>query len=620
MAAGIVLAGAALLALAAFTTASRADAVMVSHGISTFGDLKYPADFKHLDYVNPDAPKGGEISEWTMGGFDSMNPFTVKGLAGALSTVMLEPIMTGTSDEIGSAYCLVCATIEYPESRDWVIFNLRPEAKFSDGTPLTADDVMFSYQTLLEKGLSDFRTVLAQQVEGAEVLDPHRIKFTFKPDFPKRDLIQEVGGLPVLSKAQFERDKLDLESATLTPYIGSGPYMFDRMEVGRTLVYKRNPDYWGATLPINVGRSNFDTIRLEYFADSAAAFEAFKSGVYTFRNENSAKQWSTAYDFPAITKGYAVKAELHSGAKASGQAFLINLRREKFQDPRVREAVGLMFNFEWSNQTLFYGLYDRVESIWENTWMEAKGTPGPEEIAVLQPLVDAKLLPASILTDEAVLAPVSGARQLDRGNLRRASALLDAAGWEVGADGLRRNAKGEVLRIELLNDDSAFDRVINPFVENLRALGIDAANVKVDPAQMENRTRPPNYDFDLITGNARSTYISGAELKQFFGGATADDSAFNLMGLKSPAVDKLIDQAIAAKTRDELTYITMALDRVLRAERFWIPQWYKASHTVAYYDLFGHPEALPDYALGEMDFWWYDAEKAARLKAEGAIR
>ena len=617
---GALLVGAGMLVLAAFATAARADAVLVSHGISPFGDLKYPADFKHLDYVNPDAPKGGEISEGVPGTFDSMNPFTVKGVGGALSTVMLESIMTGTSDEIGAAYCLLCSTIEYPESRDWVIFNLRPEAKFSDGTPLTAEDVLFSYETFLAKGLSDFRTILAQQVEGAEVLGPHRIKFTFKPDYPKRDLIQDVGSTPVLSKAQYERDKLDLEESTLTPYIGSGPYMFDRMEVGRTLVYKRNPDYWGEALPINIGRANFDTIRLEYFSDSAAAFEAFKSGVYTFRNENSAKQWSTGYDFPAITKGYVVKAELHSGAKASGQAFLLNLRREKFKDPRVREAIGLMFNFEWSNQTLFFGLYDRIESVWENTWMEAKGIPGPEETALLKPLVDENLLLAAILTDEAVMAPVSGARQLDRGNLRRASALLDEAGWVVGTDGLRRNAKGEVLKVEVLNDDSAFDRVINPFVENLRALGVDAANVKVDPAQMENRTRPPNYDFDLTTGNARSGYFAGSELKQYFGGATANQSAFNLMGLKSPAVDKLIDTVIAAKTRDDLTFATMALDRLLRAERFWVPQWYKASHTVAYYDMFNHPEALPDYALGEMDFWWYDAEKAARLKAEGAIR
>ncbi len=396
--------------------------------------------------------------------------------------------------------------------------------------------------------------------------------------------------------------------------------MFDRMETGRTLVYRRNPDYWGADLPINRGRNNFDTIRIEYFADGAAAFEAFKSGVYTFRNENSAKQWATGYDFPALTKGHAVKAELPNGNKASGQAFLFNLRREKFQDPRVREAIGMMFNFEWSNQTLFYGQYARINSVWENSWLAAKGAPSPEEAAILKPLVDEGLLPASILTDEAVMAPVSSERQLDRKNLRAASKLLDDAGWPVGADGLRRNAKGEVLRVEMLNDDPAFDRVINPVIENLRALGIDALNTKVDPAQMESRTRPPAYDFDLITGNARSNYISGSELKQYFGSETANVSAFNLMGLQSPAVDRLIDTVLAAGSNDELTIATKALDRVLRAERFWIPQWYKNTHTVAYYDMYAHPEALPPYALGELDFWWYDADKAAALKSAGAIK
>ena len=612
---GIVL----LLGYAGLARAEGA-ATITAHGISSFGDLKYPADFKHLDYVNPDAPKGGEIAEVGQGGFDTLNPFTVKGLGAALSTVMLEPLMTGTADEIGSAYCLLCSSIEYPQDRSWVVFTLRPEARFSDGTPVTAEDVLFTYETFLAKGLSDFRTVLAQQVEKVEVLDPQRVKFTFKADYPKRDLIQDVGGLPIFSKAQFDAEKIDLEETSLKPFIGSGPYMFDRMEPGRTIAYKRNPDYWGKDLPINVGRSNFDRIRIEYFADSTAAFEAFKSGVFTFRNENSSRQWATGYDFPAVKAGHVVKAELPSGAKASGQAFLFNLRREKFADPRVREAVGLMFNFEWSNQTLFYGLYQRINAVWENTDMAATGVPTPEELAVLEPLVAEGLLPATILTDEAVMAPVSGERQLDRGNMRRASALLDAAGWAVGDDGMRRNAKGEVLKVELLNDDPTFDRVLNPLVENLRALGVDAANIKVDPAQFENRTRPPQYDFDIITGRALSEYIPSSGLKQYYGSATADQSAFNLMGLKNPAVDRLIDQLIAAETVDRVKTLTRALDRVLRAERFWIPQWYKNTHTVAYYDLFGRPETLPPYALGEMDFWWDDAEKAARLKAAGALR
>jgi microcin C transport system substrate-binding protein len=286
----------------------------------------------------------------------------------------------------------------------------------------------------------------------------------------------------------------------------------------------------------------------------------------------------------------------------------------------VREAIGLMFNFEWSNSTLFYGLYDRIHSVWENTELAATGVPTPEEVAILQPLVDEGLLPASILTDEPVMAPASGDRQLDRGNVRKASALLDEAGWTVGDDGLRRNAAGEVLTVEFLNDSPSFDRVFNPYVENLKAIGIDAKMTSIDNAQMESRTRPPQYDFDIITGNARSDYISGAELKQYYGSETADVSSFNQMGLKSPAVDRLVDVVMAAESNDSLRVATKALDRVLRAERFWVPQWYKSTHTLAYYDIFEHPETLPPYALGELDFWWYNADKAEALRASGALK
>lgn len=617
-----LVAGLLALTAAVFAQAARAEdaTVITAHGISTFGDLKYPADFKHLDYVNPDAPKGGEISEWAPGTFDSMNPFSVKGVAGALSSMSYESILTGTADEIGASYCLICSTLEYPEDRSWVIFNLRPEAKFSDGSPLTAEDVLFSFETFRTKGLSDFRKVFNEQVEGAEVLDAHRIKFTFKPGVPTRDLPQDVGGLPILSKAQYEAQKLDMEESTLTPYLGSGPYVLDKMKPGEQLIFRRNPDYWGKNLPIMQGQANFDSIRIEYFADSIPAFEAFKGGAYTFRAENSSKSWATGYDFPGIKDGSVVKAELPSGAKANGQAFLFNLRRDKFKDPRVREAIGLMFNFEWSDQTLFYGLYARINSVWENSWLAATGAPSPEEAALLQPLVDAGDLPAAILTDPARMAPVSGESQLDRKNLRKASALLDDAGWPVGSDGIRRNDKGETLRVEFLNDNPSFDRVISPYVENLKALGVDAELVNVDPAQMESRTRPPVYDFDVITGNARSGYFSGSDLKQYYGSATADESVFNVMGLKSPAVDKLIDVVMAAKTKDTLTVATKALDRVLRAEDFWVPQWYKNVNTVAYYDIYDHPANLPPYALGELDFWWFDAAKAEKLKAAGVLK
>lgn len=609
--------------VAATVTATGAVAqeqVIVSHGISTFGELNLPADFKHLPYVNPDAPKGGEISEWAFGGFDSMNPYSVKGRAAGLSTAPYESILTTTSDEIGANYCLLCSTMEYPENRAWVIFNLRPEVKFADGSPMTAEDVKFSYETFLAKGLTDFRTILATQVESVEVLDPHRVKFTFKEGVPHRDLPADMGGLPVLSKAHYEANKLDLEESSMVPFLGTGQYVLDSFEAGKNVIWKRNPDYWGNDLPINIGRGNFDRIRLEYYGDYDAAFEAFKGGNYTFRNEASSLTWTQKYDFPAVQDGTILKVELPSGAKANGQAFVFNLRREKFQDPRVREAIGLMFNFEWSDATLFGGLYTRIDSVWENSWLEATGTPSAEEVAILQPLVDEGLLPANILTDEVVTAPTSGERQLDRANLRKASALLDEAGWEVGNDGLRRNAKGELLSVEFLNDSPTFDRVINPYVENLKALGVDAKMTRVDNAQMEARARPPQYDFDMVVDNARSGYISGSELKQYYGSETADVSAFNTMGLKSPAVDKLAEVVMAAKSLDDLTVATKAMDRVLRAERFWVPQWYKANHTVAYYDMFEHPETLPPYALGELDFWWYNAEKAAALKAKGALR
>ncbi len=611
-----------LLALGsmAFVTLARAETIITAHGISTFGDLKYPADFDHLDYVDPDAPKGGEMSQWWPGGFDSLNPYSIKGRSDVLASLPYESILIGTADEIGSSYCLLCSTIEYPEDRSWVIFNLRPEVKFSDGTPMTADDVVFSYETFRDKGLSDFRRIFAQNVKSAEALDAHRVKFTFNDGVPWRDLPADVGGLSIISKADYVANARDLEENDIRPFIGTGPYSLERMNIGQTVVYRRNPDYWGKALPINKGQNNFDTIRMEYFADSAAAFEAFKAGAYTFRKENTLKIWAEQYDFPAVKSGAIKLEEIPSGAKATGQAYVFNLRREKFQDIRVRQAIGLMFNFDWTNKTLFYGLYARVNSFWENTWMAAEGAPSPEEAALLQPLVEEGLLDASILTDPPVSGAVSGDRQLDRGNLRKASKLMDEAGWAVGADGMRRNAKGEVFTLEVLSDNPSFSRINNPLVENLRALGLDAKLSEVDGAQYEDRVRPPKYDFDLVTEFARTTYFSGPELQQYYGSATADVSAFNVMGLKSPAVDRMIKVLLATRTKDDLTVATKAMDRVLRAEQFWIPQWYKAADWVASYDFYEHPATPAPYALGEFSFWWYNAEKAAALKASGALK
>ncbi|MFC2968472.1 extracellular solute-binding protein [Acidimangrovimonas pyrenivorans] len=599
--------------------AGQAEAgVTTSYGISPFGTLKYPADFKHLDYVNPDAPKGGEISEWMIGGFDSMNPYTIKGRAGALSSMFYESLLTGVDDEPGAAYCLICKTITYPKDRSWVIFTMRPEAKFSDGSPVTAEDVAFSYETLLKKGLPDFRFVLAQQVDKAEVLGPHKIKFTFKKGFPTRDLPQMVGSLPIFSKADFERTHRDFAASSLKPMLGSGPYVLDSLDVDQRIVYRRNPDYWGKDLPINVGRYNFDKIRIEYYGDSNAAFEGFKAGSYTFRGENSSKLWATSYNFPAVQKGWVKVAELPNGNIASGQGFIFNLRRPKFQDIRVREAIGLAFNFEWSNETLFYGQYARINSFWENSDLAAKGKPSPGELKLLEPL--AGELPPGVLTEDAVMAPVSGKRQLDRRNLRKASRLLDEAGWKVGKDGKRRNAKGETLKVEFLNDQQAFDRVINPYVENLQRLGIDAYMTRVDSSQYTTRIRNPDYDFDIITGMLGQSYIPSSGLKQYFGSETANVSTFNQMGLQDKAVDALIDDVLNANTKPAMVTAVHALDRVLRALHFWVPEWYKNKYTVAYYDMYEHPKNMPPHALGETDFWWYNAKKAAALKAAGAFQ
>ena len=613
-----LLAGSVLL-LGGMFLAGQAGAqdLVKSHGYSYFGDLKYPADFPHLDYVNPDAPKGGEISEWAPGTFDGYNPYFRGGNTAVMSTAPFEAIVTTTADDPTALYCYLCTTMEYPQDLSYVIFNLRDDVTFSDGSPMTADDIKFSYDTFMEQGLPEFRAAFDGQITLVEVLDPHRIKFTFGDDAPLRDRISLAATFPPFSKVEWERDGRRIDQTWKTPPMGTGPYMLADFDYGRSLTYGRNPNFWGADLPINLGRNNFDSIRIEYFADGDTAFEAFKAGEYTFRVENSSLSWATGYDFPGIQNGSVIKAELPNGSLPSAQSFIFNLKRSQFQDPAVREAIRLMFNFEWSNETLFYGLYDRVESFWANTEMEAKGTPTPEELAVLQPLVDQGLLDAAILTDEVTMAPTSNANQLDRGNLRSASALLNDAGWIAGDDGIRRK-DGKTLDVAFLESSPAFDRVINPYVENLKRLGVNAKLDRVDPAQETERTR--SGDWDIVTHSFSMQLEPGTELKQWFGSETAEDSSRNLMGLADPAVDSLIDTVVAAQTADDMHAATRALDRVLRAKGFWVPEWFKAVYTVAYYDMFEHPENLPPYALGETDFWWFNADKAEALKASGALR
>ncbi|MDH5797628.1 MAG: extracellular solute-binding protein [Paracoccaceae bacterium] len=608
---GMILMVALLWAATAF-----AQETIKSHGFSFLGSLKYPADYAHLDYVNPDAPKGGEIAIWSQGTFDNFNPFARKGASAALASAGVESLMTGTADEIGSSYCFLCETLEYPEDQSWVIFTLRDGIEFADGTPATADDVVFTHNLFMEQGLESFRAGVSRIIENVEALDDRRVKFTFVADSARRDRIEQAGATSMFSRAWFETNGHRLDETMQEPPMATGAYVLDSFDYNERVVYRRNPEYWGEDLPINVGRNNFDKIRVEYFADSNAAFEAFKAGEYTYRTENSSKEWATSYDFPSLNDGFVVKAELPDGTMASGQAFVFNLRREQFQDIRVREAIGLMFNFEWSNESLFYGLYERINSFTENSYLEAIGAPGEDELKYLRMVED--LVPASVLTDEPVMAPTSDTRQLDRGNMRKAAALLDDAGWPVGDDGMRRNSNGETLKVEFMERSPAFDRIINPYVDNLRALGVDAVLNRIDNAQWIDRRYA--FDYDVVNASLALGYEPGSGLAQTFGTEEADVSVFNAMGLKSPAVDKLIDVIRNIEVKEELIPAVKALDRVLRAERFWVPQWYKDVHTVAYYDMFEYPDPLPPYSLGNLDFWWFNADKAQALKDAGALR
>lgn len=606
-----------ILAVALFAGAARAqsDDLIVTHALSTFGVPKYGPDFEHLDYVNPDAPQGGEMSfAWSSGSFDSMHPYTRVGRAAVLANVFFEAMLTSTADEIGSSYCLLCESIAYPEGREYVIFTIREGAEFSDGTPVTADDALFSYEILRDEGLPSFRASIPLTIASAEVLDERRIRFDFNPDAPLRGRIQAAGGLPVFSRASHDASGLAFEDSRLEPLIGSGPYTLAEVEPGQRVVYERNRDYWGNDLPINIGRNNFDSIRIEYYGDAIAAFEGFTAGNYLFRQESSSQSWATGYDFPRLEQGIVLREELHDGTISSGQSFAINLRREKFQDVRLREALALMFNFEWTNQTLFYELYAPNVSFWENTELAASGLPSDEELAILEPLRD--ILPERVFTEEAFATPLSNPdRTLDRRQSRRAIALLEEAGWVPGDGGLLRNAAGDTLDVEFLNSSTLFDRIINPYVENLRAIGVNAVLTRVDNAQLQQRQR--DADFDIVTDHFPMSYEPGSSLRQYFGSIGADESLFNVMGLADEGVDALIEAVVDAETQEELTPAVQALDRVLRAHVFRAPQWYNPNHWVAYYDMYRYPEALPPYALGFLDFWWVDPEAEQALRDQG---
>ncbi len=601
--------------------------MIVSHGYSFYGDLTYPADFKHFDYVNPDAPKGGEISLGTLGTFDSMNPYSRKGRGGALSTIMYESLLgegnnsePAPADVYGESYGLLAERLEYPEGKDWVIFYMRPEARFSDGTPVTAHDIAFSHNLLLDQGLKSYADAVRKRIPKVEVIDDHTIKFHFTPGISRRSLIDQVGGVPAWSKAWFDKTGARLDESRLMTSPGSGPYMIDSIDVNRRIVYKRNPDYWGKDLPINVGRHNFDAIRVEYFGDENAAFEAFKAGEYTFRREGNSRQWASAYDFPKVSTGAVVKQELHDGSPATPAGIVFNLGRDVFKDKRVREAVALGFNFEWTNESLQFGLFKPRASFTQGTELMAGGPPVDDELAFLKSLGD--VVPPEVLSAPARVPHTSDSKRLlDRKNLRQAMKLLDQAGWAVGDDGKRRNAAGASLRLTfLLNSagSATLSAIVENFMSNLENMGIEAVLEAVDASQYTLRER--DRDYDMVYDSYGAFLGTGTGLMQRYGSETAAFSLFNPAGLASPMVDAIIDASLNAQSAAEEKTTLMALDRALRYEFFMIPTWYNDNHWVAYYDQYEYPENLPDFALGYLDFWWYNQDKADALRAAGALR
>nr|WP_244952308.1 extracellular solute-binding protein [Ruegeria arenilitoris] len=598
------------------------DQIIRSHGYSYFGNLDYPADYTHLNYANPDAPKGGELSLAASGTFDSLNPYSRKGRPGALTTLQYDRLMDSTDDSVGQYYGVLAESLEYDADRNWVIFHLRPEATFWDGTPVTAEDVVYSHRLFIEQGLPSYAQAVGRMVTGAEALDTHTVKFTFNPELTARSRIETVGATPVFSKAWFEADpSRRLDEPRLEVAVGSGPYKLDSYDINRRIVYKRRDDYWGKDLPFNKGRHNYDTIRVEYFADQTAAFEGFKAGEYTLRIESDPKLWATGYDFPKLKEGYVVKDAIANGSPPTPSGFVFNLARPQFADKNVRKALALAFNFEWANESLLFGLNSPRDSFIEGTPLEAMDTPQGAELSFLQALGD--VVPPEMLTEPVTTVHESNpARLNDRRNLRKASKLLDEAGWPVGDGNLRRNAQGQTLRMNIpypSNLPTSTATMIETFVQNLQALGVDASAEKVDPAQYTLRSR--ERDYDMVYSTRYGAFLStGGGLSQMYGSKEAEFSLFNPAGLASPLVDAIIEASFATNNQTDQDAALMALDRALRYEFFIIPDGYIAEYWTAYYNMYEYPDQLPPYALGYLDLWWINPEKEAALKAEGALR
>jgi microcin C transport system substrate-binding protein len=596
------------VALSACVLATGVVADNGRHGLSAFGDLKYPADFAHFGWVNPDAPKGGRIATIGTGAlttFDSFNNFILKGDPAQGLELLFDSLMTRATDEPDAVYALVARSAELAPDRKSVTFRLRSEAKFADGSPLTADDVVFTFVTLKAKGHPNYR-ILLRDVTEAQALDPASVRFSFT-GAQIRDLPLTVAGLPILSKAYYA--SRDFEQTTLDPPLGSGPYKLGDFKQGTFVSYRRRPDYWGKDLPVTRGRFNFDEVRYEYYRDRTAALESFKAGAYDLREEFTSRDWATGYDVPAVRQGRIVLLTMPDENPSGAQGFFLNTRRQKLADVRVRKALDFAFDFEWTNKNIFYGLYKRTESFFENSEMKAAGKPSAAELALLEPFRNQ--LPAEVF-DAPYTAPVSDGSGQDRKLLREAARLLSEAGYEVKG-GRRVDSRGEPLSLEFLITDPVSERILLPYAKNLEALGIGASVRRIDPAQYERRVK--SFDFDVVTTRYVLRLTPGAEMRNFWSSEAAKtEGSFNLAGIGQPAIDALIAKAVEAKSRDDLLAATRALDRVLRAGHYWVPQWYKAAHNIAYWDKFARPATKPRYDRGILDSWWYDSDKAAKLK------
>ncbi len=602
-------AGISMLCALGFSVAFGAPlAAEPKHGLSIFGELKYASDFKHFDYVNPDAPKGGKASQIGPAGittFDSFNAFILKGDAAQGMELTYDSLMARALDEPDAVYGLVAETVDVAPDGMSVTFKLRPEAKFADESPLTAADVVFSFETIKAKGHPRLAFPL-RDVKTAEALDPHTVRYTFEGTLI-RDLPVTVATLPILSKAYYTAN--DFDKTSLEAPLGSGPYKVGGYKAGTYVSYVRRPDYWGKDLPVNVGQHNFDEVRYEYYRDRTLELEGLLAGNIDFREEFTSKDWATGYDRQPVKDGRVKLLTIPDERPSGAQGFFINTRRDKFKDVRVRKALELAMDFEWMNKNLFFGLYTRTASYFENSDLKAVGPPSAEELVLLEPFKDK--LPPEVF-GEPVSPPVTDGSGNNRTQLREALKLLSEAGWTQQGSGGLRNAKGEPLTVELLVDSPSFERIASPYVKTLRSIGIDASVRMVDDAQYERRTK--DFDFDLTTQRYALQTTPGVELKTFWGSqAAATNGSFNLAGIADPVLDQLIDKIVAAKSRAELVTATRAADRVLRAGYYWVPQWYKGAHNLAFWDKFGWPAVKPKYERGALDTWWFDDEKAKAL-------